>query len=195
MKADWAQYGLDSDRKESVPQKQDLELVEAAIAGDADSFTGLCSRYYPAMVAIAHSLLGDRHLAEDAAQQAFAKAARKLPQLKSKERFARWLAVICRNAAADMARSRTELVTDHDLSQVTQKQTDDGPAEAVREAIDRLSPAAKEIVYLRFYDGMPYQQISAVLGSSHEAINGRLRRAKKKIAEHLRRNGFAEVRL
>jgi len=34
------------------------------------------------MVAIAHSILGDRHLAEDAAQQAFAKAAVKLPQFR-----------------------------------------------------------------------------------------------------------------
>ncbi|GAH33211.1 unnamed protein product, partial [marine sediment metagenome] len=62
--------------------------------GDADSFTELCRRYYPAMVAIAHSVLGDRHLAEDVAQQAFAKAALKLPQLKNKDKFAGWLAVI-----------------------------------------------------------------------------------------------------
>ncbi|GAH78369.1 unnamed protein product, partial [marine sediment metagenome] len=62
-------------------QKPDLTLVEAAMDGDADSFTELCRRHYPAMVAIAHSVLGDRHLAEDAAQQAFARAARRLPQL------------------------------------------------------------------------------------------------------------------
>jgi len=72
--------------KEEKPtvQKPDIGLVEAAIDGDVESFTELCRRYYPAMVAIAHSVLGDRHLAEDAAQQAFAKAAVMLPQLKQK---------------------------------------------------------------------------------------------------------------
>jgi RNA polymerase sigma-70 factor (ECF subfamily) len=69
------------EKKRSVVQKPDTVLVKAAINGNADSFTELCRRYYPAMVAIAHSVLGDRHLAEDAAQQAFAKAALKLPQL------------------------------------------------------------------------------------------------------------------
>lgn len=60
-------------------QRPDITLVEAAVDGDAESFTELCRRYYPAMVAIAHSILGDRDLAEDAAQQAFAKAVVKLP--------------------------------------------------------------------------------------------------------------------
>ena len=67
-----------------VQQESDLTLVEQACHGDADSFTELCRRFYPAMVAIAHSVIGDRHLSEDAAQQAFAKAVRKLSQLKNK---------------------------------------------------------------------------------------------------------------
>ena len=48
-----------------MAQEPDSALVEAAAKGDGDSFTELCRRYYPAMVAIAHSMLGDRHLAED----------------------------------------------------------------------------------------------------------------------------------
>jgi len=38
-----------------------------------DSFTRLCDRYYAAMVAIAHVILRDAHLAEDAVQETFAK--------------------------------------------------------------------------------------------------------------------------
>ena len=105
-----------------MPQKPDLELVQAATNGDGESFTELCQRYYPAMVAVAHSVLGDRHIAEDAAQQAFAKAARKLPQLKNKNKFAGWLAVICRNAAKDMARATEKLCTAEDLSKIFQPQ-------------------------------------------------------------------------
>jgi len=129
-----------------VPQKPDLTLVEAATNGDADSFTELCRHYYPGMVAIAHSVLGDRHLAEDAAQQAFAKAARRLPQLRKKGKFAGWLAVICRNAARDMARTAWAgpracpiTCTDEDLSMIAAESHQDGPTEAVKEAISKLS--------------------------------------------------------
>jgi len=176
-----------------VPQKPDIELVQAAMTGDCESFTELCRRYYPAMVAIAHSVLGDRDAAEDAAQQAFAKAVRKLPQLKNKNKFAGWLAVICRNAAKDMARDTEKLCTAEDFSMIAAESHESGPTKAVREAVSELSASDKEVIFLRYYDGMSYGKISAVLGISEQAINGRLRRAKKKIAGYLQRNGFIEV--
>ena len=67
--------------------------------------------------------------------------------------------------------------------------------EAVREAIGELSDLDREVIFLRYYDGMTYERISGVLGLSEQAINGRLRRANKKIADYLRRNDFTEVRL
>ena len=178
------------EKKRSVVQKPDTVLVKAAIDGDADGFTELCRRYYPAMVAIAHSVLGDRHLAEDAAQQVFAKAALKMPQLKKENRFAGWLAVICRNVARDMARNTEKLRTTEDLSMIAATAETDDDAEEVRKALNRLSAPAREVIFLRYYDGMSYEQISSVLGISEQAINGRLRRAKKKMADYLRRNGF-----
>ncbi len=181
-------------RKLILPEP-DTTLVDAAVSGDVDSFTELCRRYYPAMVAVAHSIIGDRHLAEDAAQQAFAKAAVKLPQLKRRSQFAGWLAVICRNAARDVARSREKFPGDVDLSAVAAESGHDDVSEAVREALSILSAPAREVIFLRFYDGLSYEQMSAVLGISGQAINGRLRRAKKKMAEHLRHHGFAKVRL
>ncbi|MFB0554503.1 MAG: RNA polymerase sigma factor [Phycisphaerae bacterium] len=181
------------EKEKSVAKKPDTVLVMAAINGDADGFTELCRRYYPAMVAIAHSVLGDRHLAEDAAQQAFAKAVVKLPQLKKENRFAAWLAVICRNVAKDMALNTENLRTTEDLSIIAAPAETDDDVEAVRKVINRLSAPAREVIFLRYYDGMSYEQISAVLGISEQAINGRLRRAKKKMADYLRRNGFGEV--
>lgn len=178
-----------------MAQNSDSALVEAAINGDVDSFTELCQRYYPAMVAIAHSILGDRDIAEDAAQQTFAKAVRKLPQLKNKNKFAGWLTVICRNAAKDMARATEKFCAADDLSMIAAESKNDDAIEAVRKAITDLPASARELIFLRFYDGMSYEKISAVLGISEQATNGRLRRTKKKIADHLRRNGFAEVRL
>ncbi len=68
-------------------------------------------------------------------------------------------------------------------------------SDVVREAIRTLSTAAREIVFLRYYNSMTYEQISGVLGISEAAVNGRLKRAKKKIAYYLYTKGLVEIRL
>jgi len=177
---------------ESAP---DSVLVEQAARGDGESFTELCRRYYGAMVAIGHAIIRDRHLAEDAAQQAFAKAAVNLPKLRRADQFGPWLAAICRNEAKDLARARREPPVG-DEPVVAERQPDSGESDkSVREALSRLPAEAKEVIYLRFYDGLSYDRISAVLGISEQAINGRLRRAKRRLAQYLRRSGFDEVDL
>jgi RNA polymerase sigma-70 factor, ECF subfamily len=177
---------------ESTP---DNELVEQAAKGDGESFTELCRRYYGAMVAIGHAILRDRHLAEDAAQQAFAKAAVHLPKLRKADQFGSWLAAICRNEARDLARTRRDILVE-DEPPVAEGGSDAAESDQiVREALNRLPAEAKEVIYLRFYDGLSYDRISAVLGISEQAINGRLRRAKKRLAQYLRCSGFDEVDL
>jgi RNA polymerase sigma-70 factor (ECF subfamily) len=179
--------------EKKMVREPDTTLVEAAIDGDPESFTKLCRRYYPAMVAIAHSLLGDRHLAEDAAQETFAKAAVNLPQLRQANKFAGWLATICRNEARDMARHENEPKITDEFSRTAAKSEREDSSNAVRQALNKLTKPARELVFLKYYDGLSYEQISKVLGISEQAINGRLRRAKKKIADYLRHSGFDEV--
>ncbi len=170
-------------------------LVEGAMAGDGDSFTELCRRYYPALVAIAHAIVGDRHLAEDAAQQALAKVALNLSELTQTARFGSWVAAICRNAARDVARANGRFRSRQELPVEAGEPHSDDAGLAVRAALEQIEPQAKEVIYLRFYDGLSYERISEVLGISEQAINGRLRRAKKKLAKHLRREGFGEVHI
>jgi RNA polymerase sigma-70 factor, ECF subfamily len=176
-------------------REPDKVLVERAKAGEGDSYTVLCERYYPAMVAIGHAIVGDRHLAEDAAQQAFAKAAVHLPRLKRGERFGAWVAAICRNAARDVGRANAAFRDRQKQARPEARSGSDETSEAVRAGLMQLEPAGREVIYLRYYDGLSYERISAVLGISEQAINGRLRRAKKKLANHLRHAGFGEVRL
>ncbi|MHC4335413.1 MAG: RNA polymerase sigma factor [Planctomycetota bacterium] len=45
---------------------------------------------------------------------------------------------------------------------------------------------------LRYYDGLSYDEMSSVLGISKPTINGRLTRAKRKMAKYLQRDGFLE---
>lgn len=173
----------------------EIKLVESALNGSVDSFGELCTRYYNSMVAIAYSVLTDHHLAQDAAQETFTRALQNLEKLKRKKKFAFWLAGICRNVALDMAKAKSRHVNIQDDSQLPDSRTKNFDAQAVRLAIDRLSPSEKELIVLRYYNRLSHEQMSAVLGLSKPAINNRLSRARRKLADYLQRNGFGEVQL
>ena len=127
--------------------------------------------------------------------QAFAKAAVHLPRLRKADQFGSWLAAICRNEARDLARARQGPCLDDVPATTEGSQDSDESGRIVREALAKLQAEAREVIYLRFYDGLSYDRISAVLGISEQAINGRLRRAKKRLAQYLRRSGLDEVDL
>jgi len=167
-------------------------LVEAAVGGDIESFGMLCERHYASMVAVAYSVIADHQLAEDAAQETFARALTNLRKLKDKDRFGYWLAAICRNVAKDMVTARTRQANSKSTSNVERDCNGNEANDAIRRAIGQLPRRMKDLVVLRYYDELSYDEISAVLGISKAAINGRLTRAKQKLAEQLRRNGFLE---
>lgn len=169
-------------------------LVNRAVGGDIESFGELCRLYYPAMAAIAYAVLNDHQLAEDAAQESFARALVNLRRLRNKSRFAPWLAAICRNIAKDMLSIKVRQINTEDLSQVAEKNNNDNH-DAIRRAIGQLPDAAKELIVLRYYQNLSYERIGAILGITPPAINGRLARAKRKMERYLRKNGFPENRL
>lgn len=179
-----------------MTENSETNLVAAARKGDAESFSRLCEQHYPALVAIAYAQLADRGLAEDAAQEALLVAYRDIAKLKDAGRFPPWLAAICRNTAIDMAKARAR----ERCAQVG----DDGPGAdlchhendtvaVVREIIFRLDPDARDIILLRYYNGMTYEQIAGMLGVSEEAVNGKLRRARKTIRQELQRRASMET--
>ena len=178
-----------------MPERSEIHLIEAAAGGDIESFGELCRRYYAAMAAIAYAVLSDHQLAEDAAQESFARALVRINSLKERAKFAPWLAAICRNVAKDMIATKAKQIGTEDISQVDKVENHDENDRAIRRVIEHLPESTKDLVVLRYYDGLSYEQISSVLGISKTSINGRLTRAKRKMANYLRRNGFPENQL
>lgn len=170
------------------------ELVKAALGGDIESFGELCKRYYSSMVAVAYSVVADHQLAEDAAQEAFAKALVNLRKLKKPGRFASWLGQICRNTAVDMIRAKAHEVPTQDIAELPEIAAEEIDTEAVRQAIAELPRAEREIIVLRYYNRLSYEQTADVIGISKAAVNGRLTRAKRRLAESLRSKGIWEDR-
>jgi RNA polymerase sigma-70 factor (ECF subfamily) len=165
-------------------------LVESAQNGQLESFGALYQRYYSSMVALAYSALGNRDLAEDAAQEVFAIACRDLAFLRRSDRFGAWLAGICRNITRQMIRQATKTTVSNLPPQVQSQDNPEHRLDLVCRAVWQLRPAERELIVLRYYNGFSQAQISSVLDISPQAVNGRLVRAKRKIAKYLKRNGF-----
>ncbi len=173
-----------------MDSNSERQLVEAAQNGHLESFGALYECYHGTMVALAYSILNDRELAEDAAQEVFATACRKIGKLKSKEKFAAWLAGICRNIARQMLRSKGRDVTKDIRPPVESANIEENRKGLIQRAVQQLRPTERELIVLRYYDNLPYEQIASVLDISIQAVNGRLIRAKRKIAKYLKRNGL-----
>jgi RNA polymerase sigma-70 factor (ECF subfamily) len=140
------------------------------------------------MVAIAYSYLRDRHLAEDAAQQVFAKAFYSISRLKNPEGFTSWLVTICRNVASDMLKAspKEKSCPIEDLASIKDQSAQrNEPVETIRNIIFQLPDGVRQVVFLRYYNKMSYDQIAKALRISKMAVNGKLKRAKKKIANKL----------
>ena len=173
-----------------MPGCTDAELVEAARNGDVSSFGELYRRHYAATVGIAYCSLSDHHLAEDAAQEAFAVACRDLGRLRHAEKFAGWLKAICRKVARRLAKSKSRHVLPVEVAAATDANWGDDRAGLVRQSVRRLPEKAREVILLHYFSGLTHEQIASVLGTSPQAVHGRLIRARRKMVEDLRRNGL-----
>src|SRR5438045_2976791 len=97
--------------------KSDAELVHAARRGDKRAFVEIVARHQAMVCGIALGILGDFALSEDAGQEAFLRAWRKIHELREPERLRAWLGQIARNAAlGQLRRKKGHDVLEDDLA-------------------------------------------------------------------------------
>jgi RNA polymerase sigma-70 factor (ECF subfamily) len=163
-------------------QRSDAELVEAARRGDPSSFGLLYERHYRLAVGIARARLSDIHLAEDAAQEAFAIAWRTLGTLRNPRQFLAWLGTICRRTASrvDAGRLLHEPLPDDRGSAHDPELT--ALRLQVQDSLQLLEETSREIVVLHYFSGLTYEEIGRALGVSVCGVHGRLQRARSKLA-------------
>src|ERR1043166_9759406 len=94
----------------------DAELVLAARRGDKQAFVEIVARHQAMVCGVALGVLGDFAASEDAAQEAFLTAWRKIHDLREPERLRAWLAQIARHAAlGQLRKKRGHAVLDDEL--------------------------------------------------------------------------------
>ncbi len=163
---------------DDVDLDRDRALVERCQAGDTAAFGNLYARYYERLLRFCLRRLNDRHEAEDAAQEAFARAWKALPRFAGERRFYPWLTVIAGNICTDMLRRRSrstptddmELTAQHPVGVVGEDTSEDlvlaaVDGELVNRALDRLSTRHRHVLAMREGSGWTYQQIA-----DHEGV-------------------------
>ncbi len=163
---------------DDVDLDRDRALVERCQAGDSAAFGNLYARYYERLLRFCLRRLNDRHEAEDAAQEAFARAWKALPRFAGERRFYPWLTVIAGNICTDMLRRRSrstptddmELTAQHPVGVVAEDTSEDMvlaavDGELVNRALDRLSTRHRHVLAMREGSGWTYQQIA-----DHEGV-------------------------
>lgn len=182
------------------------ELVLHARLGDVDAFTDLVRRYQAMAFGYAYSQLGDFHLAEDVAQQAFIAAYNSLPKLKDPERFGGWLRGIVHYECFRLWRARS--VVQVPITQADQIVGDTDPSqriegreglERVFSAINSLPQTEREVTVLYYVHDHSQREVAAFLDVPVTTVNNRLRTArtalKKELVLTMANDAFNEYRL
>ena len=177
----------------SFEKASDEQLVRFALDGDEDAFTVLVRRYQRRLTAFLGQLVGDIELAKEICQEAFIRAWSALDRFNPQYRFSTWLFRIGHNLGIDHLRRRKLKTvalyrTDRDgdeVELVVEDHTKDPLghfenaelAGNLRDAIDELRPEYRELVLLRHFGCLSYQEIAEFTQMPLGTVKNKLFRA------------------
>jgi len=162
----------------------DADLVLAARRGSREAFGQLFDRHWPRVWRAAYSTTGERELANDAAQDAFLRAASALHRFDLSRPLEPWLVRIAINRAVDLVRARRRLVSE-DLADERYAFDEPLPDEELQEALSRLGPERRAVIALHYWLDYTTPEIAEVLGVPLGTVNSRLARALRDLRLHL----------
>lgn len=168
-------------------------LVVRCRAGDGEAFGELVRRYAPRLWYFARKLVGDASAADDVTQQLWLAVHRGLARLADPAAFPAWAYRIARNLSARYRRDRGHW---EELPEVAgpEPEFSAADAEAVHAALDRLPEPFREVLVLRFLEGMSCDDIAAVVGTPCGTVRSRLHYGKRALKRILERGGSDERR-
>jgi RNA polymerase sigma-70 factor, ECF subfamily len=153
------------------------ELIEAARRSSPGAVDRLVAHAWPHAFRIAYSILRDRQLAEDAAQEACAVLYRKVSQLRHAVAFRVWFYRIVMRHARRLDRKESAAA-----EQRSRLGNDDEARSVVRvdvlRALGKLSHVQRAVIVLSFYAGMTSGEIAAVLQIPAASVRFHRMRAK-----------------
>jgi RNA polymerase sigma-70 factor (ECF subfamily) len=173
-------------------QPDDLDLLRRASGGDGKAFHVLVDRHVQRLYRLATSLVGNASDAEDVLQEALAGAYRGLGRFEGRSSVKTWLTRILVTQAAKWRRDRRRMGEVIPHAAPHEEPVVRGASEGVDHRIDlqaalqKLSPEHREVLTLREFDGLAYEEIAEVLGVPRGTVESRLHRARAELKDKLK---------
>jgi len=186
----------------------DADLVTRARQGDPAAFGELVDRHRSAVYRAALAALGSHAEAEDAAQDAFLLAFRRLASFRGDASFKTWLLTIAWHQAINRRRSLTRIwrrmvePTEGEEAEAFVSIAASGPTpeqaaagaqmrRAIEAAIRRLPPALRDTLLLAQSGDHTYEEIGAMLRAPVGTIKWRVSEARRQVRQALQERGFS----
>jgi RNA polymerase sigma-70 factor, ECF subfamily len=181
----------------------DEELVTAFRAGNLSAFDELVQRWERKIQGAVYRIMGSGEDARDLTQETFLRAYRGLSTFKSEARFSSWLYQIALNLCRDRLRQKKgrTLVGLDDLDPTTAARIDRIAPTAheqveardlsrlVSGAMAELPEEQREVIVLKEYQGLTFQEIADLMRVPVSTVKTRLYRGLVQMREHLERRG------
>ena len=157
------------------------QAIRAVLGGDPDAYRMLMERYYASVVRMAFRITGDETDAEEAAQEAFLRAYRKLATFQQTSSFGTWVTRIAINAALTLAERRRREGVYQGITREGEPREDlmdtivdanAGPERLLlnrevaglrKQAMETLTPMERTAFTMRHMEEMPIAEIAAAL--------------------------------
>ncbi len=165
-----------------------METVKGPCRSAEEEITYLIETYQLALLRLCYAYLHDQALAEDAVQETFLKAYRKLDQFHGNASIKTWLSAIAINCCRDMSRGSWFRHIDRSVSvdQLPVRSEEAIPEyDNVTVEVMQLPIRLREVVLLYYFQDMSTNEIAETLRISQQAVSNRLQRAKVKLREAL----------
>jgi RNA polymerase sigma-70 factor (ECF subfamily) len=183
----------------------DAELARDALAGSEAAYRELVTRYATPAVNFIFRFVRDRALAEDLAQEGFLRVYQRLNTFDPSRKFSSWFFQVLRNITIDYLRvnrlptsSLDELAEEGNQGAAVDRESASPEqvagqrelAAAMNAALSRIRPEYREVVVLRYQEGLTQPEIAEILGLPSGTVKTYLHRARKELAGILAEQGW-----
>lgn len=187
------------DKRPSKQALLDLKIVKDVLDGNASSFQKLMDRYFDIIYYTILKIVYSKKEAEELTLEVFSKAYQNLGSYSKDYAFSTWLFSIATNRGIDhIRRKKVTTVTIEEESKegyesvVLVSDSQQHPDEllikqqisgALRSLVDELKPFWHDLIEMRYYKELSYEEIAAQLDIPMGSVKNQLYRAKKKLSE------------
>lgn len=171
-----------------MKQLTDEEIMIQVSSGNLDMMSILFERYHVRLFNFLLKMTRDKDASQDLTQEVFYKAIKYRRSYK-KGKFSSWMYTIARNCFSDYYQTKkTENQRFEDVEFKTEKKEqntieNNETIEQLNQALAQLSNSDKELIVMNRYQGIKYQEIAEITGSTAGAVKTKVHRALHKLKD------------